>query len=148
MFQRGRQHLGFHHLECRVELFEQFRVVFALRKSQLDGQRLHADGFIGEHGVEAEIEEVGADAVGLKGSSFQQVHDKAALRGAGGPHDFIDKGILPFGQPGICGLGQVRHHPGGIVGSTLVFIEEQLKQFLLEVATSQGSGVASADSAG
>ena len=67
MFQRGWQHLGFHHLECRVELFEQFRVEFALRISQLDGQRFHADRFVGKHGVEAEIEEIGADVVASKG---------------------------------------------------------------------------------
>ena len=38
MLQRGWQHLGFHHPECRVELFDQFRVEYALRISELDGQ--------------------------------------------------------------------------------------------------------------
>ena len=148
MFQRGGQHFGLHHLKRGVELFKKFGVVFALRVGQFDGQRLHADGLVGKDDIEAEIEEVGANAILLKRSPLQEIHDETTLRGTLGAHGLIDEGILSFGQPIIRGLGQMRHHPCSIVGSTLVFIKEQLKQFLLEVATSQSSGIASADSAG
>ena len=146
MFQGGWQGLGLHHLERSVELVKEFGVIFALRICQFDGQCLHADGFIGKNDIETEIEEVCADAILLKRRPFQQVHDEAALGSTLSAHGFINEGVLPFGQPSICGFGQVRHHPSSIVGSAFVFIKEQLKQFLLEVTTSQGSGVTSTDS--
>ena len=96
MFQRGGQHFGLHHLERGVELFKEFRVVFALRVGQFDGQRLHADGLVGKDDIEAEIEEVGANAILLKRSPFQEVHNEAALGGTLGAHGFIDEGVLAF----------------------------------------------------
>ena len=57
---------------------------------QLDGQALHADGFIGKDGVEAEIEEIGAGVVGVKRGPFQEVHDEAAFGGACRAHGLIN----------------------------------------------------------
>ena len=147
MLQSGWQHLGLHHLKRRVELLQQLGIVDALRIGQLDGQALYTDGFIGKHGVKTKIQEIRADAVAFERCSIQEVHDKAALGGASGTHGLVNEDVLAFGQPGIRRLGQMRHHPSGIVGSALVFIEKQLKQFLLEVAASKSSGIASADSA-
>ena len=115
---------------------------------QLDGQALHADGFLGKNRVEAEIEEVSADVVGVEGGPIQEVHDEAAFGGARCAHGLIDKDVLAFSQPWVSGFGQVGQHPGGVVGSAFVGVEEQLKQFLFDVGLGQCFGIVAADSVG
>ena len=78
----------------------------ALCVGQLDGQGFHPDGLVGEYRVEAEIEEVSADVVLLKGRSFQEVQNQSFLGGAFGAHGFIDEGVLVLGQPCIRRLGK------------------------------------------
>ena len=118
----------------------------ALRVGQFDGQGLYADGRIGKNGVETEIKEIGAEVVGVKGGPVQEVHNQAAFGGTGRAHGLVDKDALAFGQPCVGGLGQMGQHPGCIVGSAFVGVEEQLKQLLFEVGTGQRSDVVAADS--
>ena len=146
VLQSRRKFLGFHQLKGGVDLFEQLGILYTLRVGQLDGQALHADGFIGKNGVEAEIEEIGADVVGVEGGPIQEVHDEAAFGGTCCAHGLVDKEILALGQPSIGSLGQMGQHPGGVVGSALVGVEKQLKQFLLDVGLGQCFGIAAADS--
>ena len=53
VLQSRRKFLWLHHPKRGVDLFEQLGIMYTLCVSQLDGQALHADGFIGKNGVES-----------------------------------------------------------------------------------------------